>query len=164
MKNKEKRPRQEICHSSSFAGFQGDTAEAFRLARLIALLMRVHPAKAVHPDTLLQVKLTDAGGRSFALHMRGRLIGLVERPETYGRAANTIIVTSCLTWAELCVGMISVSRAIQGGLLMIERGTAAEIESFFDSLHKLRGSDLVYPPVEYVSASDKRLMRDEMLS
>lgn len=125
---------------------RGDAAEAFRLARLIALLMRVHPIKSVHPETMLQVKLVDADERSFALHIKWRIINLVDRPQAYGRAPDLVVSTTCLTWAELCVGITSVTNAIIAGTLTIDRGEFARVKKVFDAFYKLHPTDLVYPP------------------
>lgn len=125
---------------------KGDAGEAFRLARLIALLMRLHPAKAVNPETMMLVRLVDAGTRCFALHIQSRIINLVDYPQTYGRRPDVIIATTCLTWAELCVGVTTVDHAREVGMLDVIRGDTGHVKRIFDSFYQLRATDLVYPP------------------
>ena len=147
-KNGKHAPKKASRISNCYPPLKGDAEEAFRLARLIALLMRVHPVKSVHPETMLQVKLADAGERSFALHIKWRIINLVDRPQAYGRLPDLIVSTNCLTGAELCVGITSVTNAVIAGTLVIERGEIGRIKRVFDAFYKLRPTDLVYPPHE----------------
>lgn len=125
---------------------EGDAAEAFRLARLLAILIRVNPIKSVHPETMLQVNLIDTDGRSFALHIKWRIINLVDRPQAYGRAPDLVVSTTCLTWAELCVGITDVVKAVTAGRLTVEHGEISRVSRIFDAFYKLRPADLVYPP------------------
>jgi hypothetical protein len=150
VKNQEK-DRNRAYHRESllngnFIPLKRDGAEAFRLARLIALLMRVHPAKTVDPETMMLVRLVDAGARSFAMHIRWQVINLVDRPQAYGRQPDLAIATTCLTWAELCVGVTNVAHALEVGMLEVERGDAGQVKRIFDAFYKLRGTDLAYPP------------------
>jgi hypothetical protein len=115
-----------------------DSDEAFRLARLIALIVRANPATAGYANRMIQVELTDANGRAFGLHVMGGFINFTDYPSRHYRRPDLIIATTCLTWAELCVGAVTLREAVQKDGLVIKHGTIDEAEDAFNLLHKLR--------------------------